>query len=59
MEEFNKTLDLGMMKRGLAGAAKGVISTAVHVAIDKLIPALSEDELKTFTSHYAQLLYRV
>ena len=59
MEEFNKTLDLGMMKRGLAGAAKGVISTAVHVAIDKLIPALNEDELKIFTSHYAQLLYRV
>lgn len=59
MEEFNKTLDLGMMKRGLAGAAKGVISTAVHVAIDKLIPALSEEELKIFTSHYGQLLYRI
>jgi hypothetical protein len=59
MEEFNKTLDLGMLKRGLAGTAKGVISTAVHVAIDKLIPALNEEEMKIFTSHYNTLLYSV
>lgn len=59
MEEFNKTLDLGMLKRGLAGTAKGVISTAVHVAIDKLIPSLNEAEMKIFTGHYNTMLYQV
>lgn len=58
MEDFNKTLDLGMMKRGLASAAKGTISKAVHVAIDKLIPALGKEELMIFAAHYDQLIYK-
>lgn len=58
MEDFNKTLDLGMVKRGLASAAKGTISKAVHVAIDKLIPALGKEELMIFAAHYDQLIYK-
>ncbi len=59
MEDFNKTLDLGMFKRGLASTAKATISKAVHVAIDKLIPALGKEELMAFTTHYDQLIYKV
>jgi hypothetical protein len=59
MEDFNKTLDLGMVKRGLASAAKGTITKAVHIAIDKLIPALGKEELMIFAAHYDQLIYKV
>ena len=59
MEDFNKTLDLGMVKRGLANAAKGTITKAVHIAIDKLIPALGKEELMIFAAHYDQMIYKV
>ncbi|MEC7121167.1 MAG: hypothetical protein VXW65_14865 [Pseudomonadota bacterium] len=58
MEEFNKTLDLGMVKRGLASAAKGTITKAVHIAIDKLIPALGKEEMMIFAAHYDALIYK-
>lgn len=58
MEDFNKTLDLGMVKRGLASAAKGTITKAVHIAIDKLIPALGKEELMIFAAHYDQMIYK-
>ncbi len=58
MEDFNKTLDLGMFKRGLASTAKATISKAVHIAIDKLIPALGREELMIFAAHYDQLIYK-
>lgn len=59
MEEFNKTLDLGMMKRGLAGAANGTVTKALHIAIDKLIPALGKEEMMIFAAHYDQMIYKV
>lgn len=59
MEDFNKTLDLGMVKRGLASAAKGTITKAIHIAIDKLIPALGKEELMIFAAHYDQMIYKV
>lgn len=58
MEDFNKTLDLGMFKRGLASTAKATISKAIHIALDKLIPALGKEELMIFTAHYDQLIYK-
>ena len=59
LEDFSKTLDLGMFKRGLVSAAKGTISKALHVAIDKLIPALGKEELMIFAAHYDQMIYKV
>lgn len=59
LEDFSKTLDLGMFKRGLANTAKAAIGKAVHIAIDKLIPALGKEELMIFAAHYDQMIYKV
>lgn len=59
LEDFNKTLDLGMMKRGLAAAAKGTITKAIHIAIDKIIPSLGKEEMMIFAAHYDQMIYKI
>ncbi|ENX15778.1 hypothetical protein F895_02325 [Acinetobacter sp. CIP 64.2] len=56
MTEFNKTLGLGMVKRGVASVATSGVETAVHIVIKKLIPSLSQVELEVFTKHFDQLL---
>jgi hypothetical protein len=57
MVDFNQTLDLGMFKRKAASLAQSGITKALHVAIDKLVPSLSQDELLAFTTHYNALIY--
>lgn len=56
MTEYNKTLGLGMVKRGVASVATSGVETAVHIVIKKLIPSLSQVELEVFTKHFDQLL---
>ncbi|MCY6411481.1 MULTISPECIES: hypothetical protein [Acinetobacter] len=56
MTEFNKTLGLGMVKRGVASVATSGVETAVHIVIKKLIPSLSQAELEVFAKHFDQLL---
>ncbi|MCH7336735.1 hypothetical protein [Acinetobacter sp. NIPH 2699] len=56
MTEYNKTLGLGMVKRGVASVATSGVETAVHIVIKKLIPSLSQAELAVFTKHFDQLL---
>jgi hypothetical protein len=56
MTDFNKTLGLGMVKRGIASVATSAVETAVHIVIKKLIPSLSQEELLVFTQHFDQLL---
>lgn len=56
MTDFNKTLGLGMVKRGVASVATSGVETAVHIVIKKLIPSLSQAELDAFTKHFDQLL---
>ena len=56
MTDFNKTLGLGMVKRGVASVATSGVETAVHIVIKKLIPSLSQAELDVFTKHFDQLL---
>ncbi|QER39908.1 hypothetical protein F2A31_09345 [Acinetobacter suaedae] len=56
MTEYNKTLGLGMVKRGVASVATSGVETAVHIVIKKLIPSLSQAELEVFTKHFDQLL---
>lgn len=56
MTEFNKTLGLGMVKRGVASVATSAVTTAVHFVIGKLIPSLSQGELEVFAKHYDSFL---
>lgn len=56
MTEYNKTLGLGMLKRGAASVATSGVETAVHIVIKKLIPSLSQAELAVFAKHFDQLL---
>ena len=56
MTEYNKTLGLGMVKRGVASVATSGVETAVHIVIKKLIPSLSQGELKVFAQHFDQFL---
>lgn len=58
MTEFNKTLHLGMIKRGAASVAHSVIEKVLHLVINSLIPSLSDEEVKRFAAHYDQLIYR-
>lgn len=57
MYNFYQTLELGMIKR--KASEMGCITTtkAVHVAIDKLIPRLSKDELKVLAQHHDMLFF--
>lgn len=41
MIDFNKTLDLGMIKRKASDIGAAAVTKAVHIAIDKLIPNLN------------------
>jgi len=59
MVDFTATLGLGLIKRNASSFAQGAITKALHVAIDKLIPNLSQKELEAFTTHYDQLIYTV
>ena len=45
MSDFNKTLDLGMIKRKAADIGAAAIIKAVHIAVDKIIPNLTKEEL--------------
>ena len=56
MTEYDETLGLGMVKRGVASVATSAVETAVHIVIKKLIPSLSQAELDVFTKHFDQLL---
>ncbi len=58
MDDFNKTLDLGMIKGKLANVTKSGVSKALHVAIDKLIPSLHQQELAQFTQHYGAMMFK-
>ena len=54
---FNKTLDLGMIKRKASDIAAAGVTKAVHIAIDKLFPALSKDELKVVAEYHGDFFY--
>ena len=45
MHDFNKTLDLGMIKRKAADIGSAAVVKAVHIAIDKIFLNLNKDEL--------------
>ena len=54
---FTKTLDLGMIKRKAADLAASGVTKAVHMAIDKLFPTLSKDELKVLAQTHGDFFH--
>ncbi len=57
MDDFSKTLELGMFKRKASSLAQSAITKAVHVAIDKIIPHFNQLELEVFSAHYGDAIY--
>ncbi|WP_445115407.1 hypothetical protein [Acinetobacter sp. WZC-1] len=57
MRDFNQTLDLGMIKRKAADLGATAVTKAVHIAIDKIIPHLTEDELLVVAEYHDTLFF--
>lgn len=58
MSDFNHTLDLGLIKRKASELGAAAVTKAVHVAINKIIPRLSPEELSTLAQHHDQLFFQ-
>ncbi|MDV2468579.1 hypothetical protein QR674_06250 [Acinetobacter chinensis] len=57
MTDFNKTLDLGMIKRKAADIGAAAVIKAVHIAADKIIPNLTKDELAVLAEYHDTLFH--
>lgn len=57
MIEFNKTLDLGIIKRKASDLATTAVTKAVHIAVDRLIPHLTKEELHALAEYHDTLFY--
>lgn len=57
MIDFNKTLDLGMIKRKGADIGAAAVTKAVHIAIDKLIPHLHKEEIIALAEYHDTLFF--
>lgn len=55
MKDFNKTLDLGMIKRKASDLGAAAVTKATHMAIDKLIPSLNKDEILAVAEYHDTL----
>ena len=57
MNDFNKTLDLGMIKRKAADIGAAAVIKAVHIAVDKIIPNLTKEELLVLAEYHDTLFH--
>lgn len=57
MIDFNKTLDLGMIKRKAADLGASAVTKAVHIATDKIFLNLTKDELLTVAEYHDSLFH--
>ena len=57
MVDFNKTLDLGMIKRKAADIGASAVIKAINMAADKIILKLNKDELKAMAEYHDTLFY--
>ena len=57
MNDFNKTLDLGMIKRKAADIGSAAVIKAVHIAANKIIPNLTKDELLALAEYHDTLFH--
>ncbi|OTG65782.1 hypothetical protein [Acinetobacter silvestris] len=55
MKDFNKTLDLGLIKRKASDLGAAAVTKAVHIAIDKLIPNLNNEEILAVAEYHDTL----
>ena len=55
MKDFNKTLDLGMIKRKASDLGAAAVTKATHMAIDKLIPNLNKAEILAVAEYHDTL----
>lgn len=58
MNDFNKTLDLGMIKRKASDLASSAVIKAVHIAIDKMIPNFTREELLAIAEYHDTLFVK-
>lgn len=58
MNDFNKTLDLGMIKRKASDLASSAVIKAVHIAIDKMIPNFTKEELLAIAEYHDTLFVK-
>ena len=57
MTDFNKTLDLGMIKRKASDIGAAAVTKAVHIAVDKLIPNLNKIEISAIAEYHDTLFF--
>lgn len=57
MSDFNKTLDLGMIKRKGAELGASAVIKAINIAADKIILNLTPEELKAMAEYHDELFY--
>ena len=57
MNDFNKTLDLGLIKRKAADFGSTAVIKAVHIAVDKIIPNLNKNELLVLAEYHDTLFH--
>ena len=57
MNDFNKTLDLGMIKRKAADLGSAAVIKAVHIAVEKIIPHLTKGELLVLAEYHDTLFH--
>ena len=57
MSDFNKTLDLGMIKRKASDLGAAAVIKAIHIAIDKIIPTLNKRELMVLAEYHDTLFH--
>lgn len=57
MNDFNKTLDLGLIKRKGAELGSAAVIKAIHIAVDKIIPNLTNEELHALAEYHDSLFH--
>lgn len=57
MNDFNKTLDLGMIKRKAADLGSAAVIKAIHIAIDKMFPKFTKEELHALAEYHDTLFH--
>lgn len=57
MNDFNKTLDLGMIKRKAADLGSSAVIKAIHIAIDKIFPNLTKEELTALAEAHDSMFH--
>lgn len=57
MNDFNKTLDLGMIKRKGADLGASAVIKAIHIAIDKMFPNFTKEELRALAEYHSTLFH--